>query len=199
MSGTLTRDDIIDGIRDLITRLRDAGSAATIQIVGGAAIALTVDGDREATVDVDGPITPLEEVEAVAHQIADERGWPEDWVNDKAKIFLPDGMGRGAEWVTLYDQDGILVQAASPAMLLAMKLRAVERRGLRDIADVAVLLAVTGIETAGEAEDLLNEFFPAEDLSPKTYERVRQVLEAGLPPLEVPTPPDFSSTPPRTT
>ncbi|NKF33652.1 hypothetical protein HER21_45335, partial [Pseudomonas sp. BGM005] len=87
-------------------------------------------------------------VEAVAARIAAERGWPVDWMNDRAKIFLPEGVGRSAEWVTLYDRDGILVQAGSPAMLLAMKLRAVERRGLRDIDDVAVLLAVTGIETA---------------------------------------------------
>lgn len=119
MTAILTRNDIISGIHEVITRLRDAGSAATIQIVGGAAIALTIDEDRPATVDVDGPITPLKDVATVAAQIATERGWPIDWVNDRAKIFLPDGMGRTPEWVTLYDQDEILVQVASPAMLLA--------------------------------------------------------------------------------
>lgn len=192
MPGTLTRADIIDGIREIIVRLSEAGSAATIQIVGGAAIVLTVDGERPATVDVDGPISPLEEVQAAAQQIAGERGWPLDWVNDKAKIFLPDGMGRSAEWVTLYDQDEILIQAASPAMLLAMKLRAAERRGLRDMGDVAVLLPVVGIQSPGKAEELLNEFFPAEDLSPKTHERVRQLLESGLVAPARPAPPDFS-------
>ncbi|KQR21309.1 hypothetical protein [Microbacterium sp. Leaf151] len=193
MSGTLTRDDIIDGIRDLILHLREAGSTATIQIVGGAAIALTIDGDRAATVDIDGPITPPEAVAVAAAEVARNKGWPPDWVNDKAKIFLPDGMGRSAEWVTLHDQDGILIQAASPAMLLAMKLRAFERRGLRDADDVAVLLAVLEIQTADEAEDLLNEFFPAEDLSPRTFERVRRLLESGAPnpPLR-PELPDFS-------
>lgn len=193
MPGTLTRNDIINGIRDLILRLREAGSAATIQIVGGAAIALTIDGDRPATMDIDGPITPPEAVRVAAAEIARKKGWPPDWVNDKAKIFLPDGMGRGAEWVTLYDQDGILIQAASPAMLLAMKLRAFERRGLRDADDVAVLLAVLEIQTADEAEDLLNEFFPAEDLSPRTFDRVQRILNAR--PLDLPARPaipDFS-------
>ncbi|MEV8249977.1 hypothetical protein AB0O87_03505 [Microbacterium sp. NPDC076768] len=57
MTAILTRNDIISGIHEVITRLRDAGSAATIQIVGGAAIALTIDEDRPATVDVDGPST----------------------------------------------------------------------------------------------------------------------------------------------
>ncbi|MCY1718674.1 nucleotidyl transferase AbiEii/AbiGii toxin family protein [Microbacterium sp. SL62] len=173
----MTRDDIIDGIREIIARLTHAGVSATIKIVGGAAVALTIDGDRPATVDVDGPFSPREAVEAVAVQIAEERGWPLDWVNDKAKIFLPDGMGRGAEWVTLYDKDGILVQAASAAMLLAMKLRAAERRGLRDLGDVDVLLTVLGIQTADEAEDLMNEFFPSEDLSPRTYDRVQKLLD----------------------
>jgi len=102
MSSVLTRDDIIDGIRDVIVRLRQAGRKATIQIVGGAAIALTIDGDRPATADVDGPVTPFQDVEAVAVQVAKERGWPLNWVNDKAKIFLPDGIGRGrtTEWRT---------------------------------------------------------------------------------------------------
>lgn len=101
-------------------------------------------------------------------------------------------MGRTPEWVTLYDQDEILVQVASPAMLLAMKLRAVERRGLRDVDDVALLLAITGIETADEAEELLNEFFPGEDLSPKTYDRVQALLDAELPCVPRPSQPDFS-------
>ncbi|KJL48258.1 hypothetical protein RS84_01017 [Microbacterium hydrocarbonoxydans] len=173
-------------------RLRDAGATATIQIVGGAAIALTLDGDRPATVDVDGSITPVEDVEVIAARLARERGWPADWVNDKAKIFLPDGMGRSPEWVTLYDEDGIVVQAASPSMLLAMKRRAVERRGLRDIDDVAILLSVIGIDDADAAEGLLNEFFPGEDLSPRTYERIWKVLAAGLPSRMQPPPPDFS-------
>lgn len=74
MPGILTRDDIIDGIRDLIIRLRQVGADATIQIVGGAAIALTIDGTRPATADVDGPITPVADVEAAAADIARERG-----------------------------------------------------------------------------------------------------------------------------
>lgn len=134
MSGTLTRDDIIGGVGEVITRLRDSGTRAKLQIVGGAAIALTIDGERPATLDVDGAIVPLQDVEAVAARIAAERGWPIDWMNDRAKIFLPED----------------------------------------------------------DAEDLLNEFFPGEDLSPKTYERVQKVLQAGLPVLARPPLPDFS-------
>lgn len=78
MTGTLSRGDIISGLRDLILHLRAAGSAATIQIVGGAAIALTIDGDRPATADVDGPISPPEIVAAAAARVARQRGWPDE-------------------------------------------------------------------------------------------------------------------------
>lgn len=102
-------------------------------------------------------------------------------------------MGRRAEWVTLYDQDGIVVQAASPEMLLAMKLRAFERRGLRDADDVAVLLSVLKIRTASKAEDVLNDFFPAEDLTPRTFDRVQRILDAGpFDPPPRPATPDFT-------
>ena len=47
MTGTaLSRDEIVAGLRDIIHRLQVAGQPATIQLVGGVAIALTIDGDR---------------------------------------------------------------------------------------------------------------------------------------------------------
>lgn len=77
-------------------------------------------------------------------------------------------------------------------MLLAMKRRAVERRGPRDIDDVAALIAILGFESADESEDLLSEFFPGEDLSTKTHGRVQKLLDAGLPPARPTIPPDWS-------
>lgn len=193
MTGTLSRGDIISGLRDLILHLRAAGSAATIQIVGGAAIALTIDGDRPATADVDGPISPPEIVAAAAARVARQRGWPDEWINDRATNFLPSGIGRRIEWTTLYDHDGIVIQAASPAMLLAMKLRAMERRGPRDADDVAALLATLDIRTAEDAEALLNEFFPGEDLTPRTFGRVQALLGNGRSlSITRPDAPDFS-------
>ncbi|PTT22430.1 hypothetical protein DBR36_02020 [Microbacterium sp. HMWF026] len=193
MTGALRRDDIITGLSDLILDLRATGSVATIQIVGGAAIALTIDRDRPATADVDGTVSPPEVVAAAAAKVARQRGWPDEWINDRATGFLPSGMGRSVEWTTLYDHGGIVIQAASAEMLLAMKLRAMERRGLRDAGDVAALLGVLDIHTAEEAEALLNGFFPGEDLTPRTFDRVHALLGDGpLDPPRRPEIPDFS-------
>ncbi len=68
-----TRPEIIDGLRDLVRRLRNAGQSSRIQIVGGAAIALTLNENRSATVDIDGPVSPPEVVLAAAAAIASER------------------------------------------------------------------------------------------------------------------------------
>lgn len=71
---TLTRADVIDGLRELVAELRAAGAPARIQIVGGAAIVLILNADRVATVDIDGPLDPAEPILAVARRLADQHG-----------------------------------------------------------------------------------------------------------------------------
>ncbi|GAA2975833.1 hypothetical protein JOD63_000545 [Microbacterium terrae] len=52
MATVLDRDSIIDGLRDLIAELRDAGEVAGIRLVGGAALALRY-FDRATTQELD--------------------------------------------------------------------------------------------------------------------------------------------------
>lgn len=191
-SASLSRDEVVAGLRDIVHRLQVAGQPATIQLVGGAAIALTVDGDRPPTKDVDATVTPAAEFRRVAVDVGAERGWPDGWLDEQVSIFLPSQFGRGAEWVTLYDQGGVVVQAGEPRMLLAMKLVAVGHRPRRDADDVAVLLSVTGIRTADEAEEVLEEYFPGDGLSPKVYAIVEALIEQGPRAVRAPEPPDFS-------
>jgi hypothetical protein len=184
---TLSRDDVVAGLRTIVERLRTAGEAATIQVVGGVAISLTIDGDRPPTKDVDAMVSPPARVRAIANDVGIERGWPEGWLDEDATIFLPNQFGRGEEWVTIYDEDGIVIQVGSPRMLLAMKLLAVEKRPLRDADDVAILLSVVGIQTAADADDLLEEFYPGDNLSPKTYALVEHLLADPIPAPVTPT------------
>jgi hypothetical protein len=191
-STALSREEVLAGLRDIVHRLQSAGQPATIQLVGGVAIALTIDGDRPPTKDVDATVTPPAEFRKVAAEVGEERGWPDGWLDEQASIFLPNQYGRGAEWVTLYDQGGIVVQAGDPRMLLAMKLVAVGHRPRRDADDVAVLLSATGITTADEAEEVLEEYFPGDGLSAKVYAIVEALLEQGPRAVRTPEPPDFT-------
>jgi hypothetical protein len=131
-----TRADMIDGLRDLVSRLRETGEPSRIRIVGGAAIALSLNAHRSSTADIDGPFTPVDVVTGAVEEIARERNWRLDWLNDAAAQFLPNGFGRSAGWVTILDSDDVIVQLADAPTLLAMKVHAAQRRGRRELEDL---------------------------------------------------------------
>lgn len=176
VQSAFTREDIVDGLTALILTLREDGHTARVQIVGGAAIALTVDARRTSTADIDGPMAPAETVREVAKKIAAERGWRDDWINNDAEQFLPNGFGeRGPEWVTIHQDDHVIIEAATPEMLLAMKLHAAQTRHNRDIGDVYVLMRATGIRTAEEAEELYEQFYPGDQFTQRLMSAVEHI------------------------
>ena len=78
---------------------------------------------RESTRDVDAVIISPREARVVrelAKQVAEEKDWPEDWLNDGAKGYLV-GISVGP---VLFHGLGIEARAPSLEQLLAMKLSA---------------------------------------------------------------------------
>ncbi|KIC58552.1 hypothetical protein [Microbacterium hominis] len=187
----LNRADLIEGLRDIIRALENADQPATIQLVGGVAIALTVDADRPATRDIDAIVTPPEQFRAIAAKVGATRGWPDGWLDEGAAIFLPHQFGRGPEWVTLHDENGVVLQAGDPRMLLAMKLVALAARPRRDADDVAVLLSATGVASADAAQEIVEQYFPGDGLPPNVYAIVEALLEQGPRHPRAPDRPDF--------
>ena len=184
---TLTRTDIIDGLRDLVAALRTAGAPARVQIVGGAAIALSINADRPATVDIDAPLHPAGTVLAIATEIATTRGWRQDWLNNAAAAFVPNGFGtQTATWRTILDVGQIQVQVASPETLLAMKLHAAQRRGNRDAADLADLLPICRITEVRAAAAFYEAYYPGDSLTARTEQLLERLLAAGRPAPEAP-------------
>ncbi|WP_368496592.1 DUF6036 family nucleotidyltransferase [Herbiconiux sp. A18JL235] len=171
----LDRSDLIDGLRDVVSRLRERGEPCGIRIVGGAALSLRY-FERRTTEDIDAKIHPSDATFAVAEAIARERGWPNDWLNDNASQFVP--IVRD-EWEPLYDDGRIGVWVASAPMLLAMKLRA-SRPG-RDDDDIAKLLVICGIGDLASAERHFEEFYPGEVLSDRALVVLGVILGEGLP------------------
>lgn len=188
----LDRDDIVAGLSELVVELRSENSPARIRIVGGAAIVLTINADRRATVDIDGPLEPADRVLRAAQIIASRRHWRSDWINDAAKIFLPSGFGsRIAEWVTIHNDGIVVIEAATPDTLLAMKLNAAQRRGNREAEDLAVLLPLCGISSADAAEEHFHAYYPGDDFTPRTFDLVSRLLEIASPPPPIPMRPKF--------
>lgn len=88
-SDEFSRDDIESLLDALEARLRAKGVAATVYIVGGAAIALRdVSSDRR-TGDVDALMVPEDEVLEAAREVAIERGIRATWLNSSARPYVP--------------------------------------------------------------------------------------------------------------
>lgn len=181
----LDRDDLIHGINAVVAKLRALGQPAGIRIVGGAALALRY-FDRRTTADVDAHLQPEQPILRAAAEVADENGWPHDWLNSNAAMFIP-SYGADPEWEILYVNEKITVEVASPRALLAMKLNA-SRPG-RDVQDIANLLAICDIRDVDAAEDLLNDFYPGDALPNKALRLLGPIFKQGIPAVPEPPPP----------
>lgn len=133
---TFTRQEIIEGLERLGQLAISHGIKIELAVVGGAVMVLRYEA-RESTRDVDAIILAPREARTVrelAQTVAEERGWPDDWLNDGAKGFLI-GLSPGP---ALFSAPGIEVRSPATAQLLAMKLSA--WRDDVDISDARRLL-----------------------------------------------------------
>lgn len=140
----------------LDARLRARGVSASIYLVGGAAIALTVrDSRRTADLDVlvSDPVV-LEEADALGV----EQGLPPGWLNTSAAPWVPP---RPPETSSRDGSPGLAVYVAPKQHLLAMKLVSLRRQ---DEPDIIALAADLGMSegTAQDFADLLAEVYVGE-------------------------------------
>jgi hypothetical protein len=133
---TITRLEIVEALERLGQLAEAQGTKIELALVGGALMVLVYEA-RDSTRDVDAIILAPREASTVrelAQVVADERGWPDDWLNDGAKGFLI-GLSHGP---VVFSAPGIEVRSPAIAQLLAMKLSA--WRDDVDIADARRLL-----------------------------------------------------------
>ncbi len=115
----LTRDDIIAGWIRLGEMAAQEGRTIDLLVIGGAVMAVHFRA-REATADVDAVFEPPQETRQWAERVAEEKGWPSDWLNDGAKGYL----NQKSAGPVLHESVGIRVTSAAIPHLLALKLMA---------------------------------------------------------------------------
>jgi len=180
----LTRQNLEAAFHELGLRAREADKIVEIAVYGGSALVLTVPG-RAATKDVDAVVNhdPVWLREAVA-VMAEEKGWPPDWLNDGVKGWLShrDADPEAKHLFKTYpseDEPGLRVFVASPHYLFAMKCMAMRIGGageFQDRYDIETLAGEIGIVTAEQALDIVSEYYPMSRISPKTQYGVEEIF-----------------------
>lgn len=140
----MTRDEIVEALTAVGRVLDRRGIQGELYVVGGAAIALALDA-RRSTRDIDAVFEPKLAIYEAAAEVAAALDLPPGWLNDAVKGFLA---GPDPEAAPILDVPGLRCIAASPRMLLALKVLA-HRIG-EDDDDVRLLAGELGLARADE-------------------------------------------------
>ncbi len=148
------------------------GATVEIAVYGGSALMMLYDW-RAATKDVDGV---FEQDRLIVRRlivtVAEQHGWPLDWLNDSVKGFLSardqeDGMKLLSGEFPSADEPGLRIFVPRPEYLFAMKCRAMRLGAVdenADVDDIRRLATELGLQNAGDAITLVGSFYPRAQL-----------------------------------
>jgi hypothetical protein len=151
-----TAEEIRELLRDLDAELQRIGKAATIFVVGGAAMALAYNADR-ATADIDGTFEPRDVVLDAAAVVARRRNLDRNWLSEGVRDYLPpepDDHPRGERI-----GPALVIEIASPEYVLAMKAMTT-RKSDGDLRDAVDLCRLMGISDQTTLENTVRRYFP---------------------------------------
>jgi hypothetical protein len=177
----LRKADILRGLRKIDEKAKQAGVVIDLAVYGGAAMALAFDL-RHATRDVDAVVRGNPDfLRRVAQEVADEEGWPDDWLNDGVKGFVSSQeQMRLMEDFEASPAGGLRVYTPTPEYLFAMKCMAMRPEGIggsHDISDIEALADEAGIRNAADALALVESFYPSSRIPPKVKFGVEEIME----------------------
>lgn len=177
----LSRADIMRGLHRLDEMARKAGKVIDLAIYGGAALSLAFDM-RVTTRDVDAVVRGSPDfVRAASGRIAEEEGWPSDWLNDGVKGFLsPNEEMRLMREFGAAEGGGLRVFMPSPQYLFAMKCMAMRPEGIdgsHDVSDIEALTIAADIRDARAALDIVEAFYPDRGIPPRVRFGVEEIME----------------------
>lgn len=177
----LTKDDIENGLQGINERARRSAVLIELSVYGGAVLSLVFNA-REITRDVDAVVNGDPTLlRRFAAEVAQEQGWPDDWLNDGVK-----GFRSSKERMRLYEkfsgaaEGGLRVIMPTPEYLFAMKCMAMRPDGIEgshDISDIELLADAALIQDAAHALSLIEQFYPASRIPPKVSFGVEEIMQ----------------------
>jgi hypothetical protein len=179
----LTARQIESGLRAIGAKAHAAGQLIEIAVYGGAAIVLAFNF-RQATKDVDAVSSGNPAVlRRLAAEVARERGWDPDWINDAVKGFVSAKSAEGLRHFRSYPSDdgpGLRVLVPTAEYLLAMKCLAMRIGAAdhtHDEGDIYHLMRETGRSTVAKLVEVVEKFYPANLVTPRVAFGIEQIVE----------------------
>jgi hypothetical protein len=178
------RATLLQAFDDLGRSAWAEGTTIEIAVYGGSAFMLIFDW-RVATKDVDGVFeADRDTVRRLAARVAEDYGWPADWLNDGVKGFLSArdceaGMKLLSGEFPSAAEPGLRVFVPRQEYLFAMKCRAMRLGGVdenRDIEDIRRLAVEIDVRTFEEAVALVASFYPQSQLQPKVQFGLEEIF-----------------------
>ena len=192
MAASFDREQLLDALDEVGRAVIAAKTRLDIAVYRGSALMLA-SNFRFATEDLD--IAEIEKpwpewLSRVVADIAERKGWSENWFNDAVTFHLSPLARPERDLVPfgtfprLSSDVGLSICIPAARYMLALKLKALrvsETKGADDISDVANLLATLGINEIEPAIDVLGEFFPktAQDADKQRFV-LKRVLSKGM-------------------
>ncbi|MCL2158876.1 MAG: DUF6036 family nucleotidyltransferase [Oscillospiraceae bacterium] len=156
MDCQIDKEQILSLLHELGDELARNQSFATINVCGGAAIAIAYNSQK-ASDDIDAVLVDFDERGKFfdcVKQVAVRHGLPENWLNEDVKIFV--NSLREYSYLDFGKLGALSIRIASEEQLLAMKLFAARRK---DLADAMLLCKSLNIQTKESLSEVLEKYF----------------------------------------
>jgi hypothetical protein len=169
-----TAADIRELLRKLDVELQRQGRAATVFVVGGAAMILAYGADR-VTDDIDGMFEPRDVVLDAAAVVAEQNDIQKDWLSDGVLQLMPPEPDDHPHSERI--GPALTLEVASPEYVLAMKAMAT-RQSAGDLDDAAILCRLLRVQTHDQLEAIIRRFFPRGQYSAQElfFERILDAI-----------------------
>ena len=169
---SLDYDRLVGLLGEVGDELRSVGANGAVYVVGGSAMVLAGYTENRVTHDVDAHITEGHgHVVDAVRKVGRRHGLPGSWLNEQVTPYLSRNDDSGATLV--FEHPNLVVTAASPARLLAMKLMAGRAQ---DIDDARALLRRT--ELHGDAlRHLISDSFGPDALTERVELNIRTAVD----------------------
>lgn len=166
----LRRDEILSLLRLLDKELERDGVCGELYLVGGAVLCVAFEAGRGAR-EVDGFFHPARTVRMAARRVAENRGLPEDWLNEAVRRFFG---GDVREHLSL---SNLRVQTARSEYLLAMKCLSVRSGGgFHDREDVRFLLRDLNVERYDAALETVARYYPPDKIPQQARAALQEMI-----------------------